>query len=155
MLVRREGRTVTAFPLAGSTPRTGVASIDDQAARDLLMSGKNQSEHKLVVDHYRHVLEPLCDNLDIPTKPDIHETTEVIHLGTAIRGELKTDCAHYSALDLALMLHPTPAIGALLPMTPSASSKKLSNRGSFMPAPLVGVIPPVMVSTWSRSAAAL
>lgn len=111
MLVRRENRIVTAFPLAGSAPRTGVASIDDQAARDLLMSDKNQSEHKLVVDHYRNVLEPLCQNLDIPTEPDIHETTEVIHLGTAIRGELKEEYAHYSALDLALMLHPTPAIG--------------------------------------------
>lgn len=111
MLVRRENRIVTAFPLAGSAPRTGVAGIDDQAARDLLMSDKNQSEHKLVVDHYRNVLEPLCQNLDIPTEPDIHETTEVIHLGTAIRGELKEEYAHYSALDLALMLHPTPAIG--------------------------------------------
>lgn len=111
MLVRREGRIVTAFPLAGSAPRTGIASIDDQAARDLLVSGKNQGEHKLVVDHYRTVLEPLCEQLDIPTEPDIHETTEVIHLGTAIRGELKPECAHYSALDLALMLHPTPAVG--------------------------------------------
>ena len=38
----------------------------------------------------------------------MHETNEMIHLGTAIEGTLLDP--DYSALDLALMLHPTPAI---------------------------------------------
>ncbi|MGJ4086463.1 isochorismate synthase [Corynebacterium jeikeium] len=109
MLIRREGRRVSAFPMAGSAPRTGVFSIDDATARDLASSTKDLREHRFVVDHYRRVLEPLCEKLDIPDTPEIHETNEMIHLGTQIAGTLKDD--EYSALDLALMLHPTPAIG--------------------------------------------
>lgn len=109
MLIRREGRKVSAFPMAGSAPRTGNFSIDDATARDLANSTKDLREHRFVVEHYRRVLEPLCETLDIPTTPEIHETNEMIHLGTQIGGTLKDD--EYSALDLALMLHPTPAIG--------------------------------------------
>lgn len=109
LLVARHGSTVSAFPLAGSTPRTGTASIDEAAAQDLLASGKDHDEHRFVVEHYRRILEPLCSRLSIPDSPEIHETNEMIHLGTRIEGVLKD--AEFSALDLALMLHPTPAIG--------------------------------------------
>ena len=109
MLVSRKGRTVRAFPLAGSAPRTGIAERDDATAEELRSSEKNLVEHALVVEHYHRILEPLCSELDIPTEPLIHETTEMIHLGTPIVGTLAD--ADYSALDLALMLHPTPAIG--------------------------------------------
>lgn len=109
MLIRRDGRHISAFPLAGSAPRTGTLSIDDATARELGSSDKDLREHRFVVEHYRRVLEPLCETLDIPATPEIHETNEMIHLGTQIAGTLKDD--EYSALDLALMLHPTPAIG--------------------------------------------
>lgn len=108
LLIARRGASIHAFPLAGSAPRTGSASADAEAARALQNSWKNLHEHRFVVDHYREVLEPVCSRLDMPSAPEVHETREMIHLGTHIRGELKD--LDYSALDLALMLHPTPAV---------------------------------------------
>ncbi|KAB3523268.1 isochorismate synthase [Corynebacterium sp. zg254] len=109
VLIRRSGRNISAFPLAGSAPRTGTLSVDEATARNLMHSSKDFDEHRYVVDHYRKVLESVCESLTIPATPSIHETSEMIHLGTPISGRLKDD--DYSALDLALMLHPTPAIG--------------------------------------------
>lgn len=109
MLIRRQGASFSAFPLAGSLPRTGDRLEDEAAAERLLESTKDLHEHRLVVDHYRRVLEPLSTMLDIPYTPEIHLTKEMIHLGTPIEGRLKD--LDYSALDLALLLHPTPAIG--------------------------------------------
>lgn len=109
LLVARKGATVSAFPLAGSAPRTGHADRDAAAAEGLQASAKDQDEHRLVVEHYRRVLEPLCTRLSIPEAPELHETNEMLHLGTPIEGVLKDE--EFSALDLALMLHPTPAVG--------------------------------------------
>lgn len=108
ILVTRKGNTVSAFPLAGSAPRTGNLPQDEAAAKQLAASEKDLKEHAYVVEHYRRVLEPLCSALSIPARPEIHQTNEMIHLGTRITGTLKDN--GYSALDLALMLHPTPAI---------------------------------------------
>lgn len=109
LLVSRRGSTVRAFPLAGSAPRTGDAATDAAAADRLRASSKDHAEHRLVVDHYRRVLEPLCSQISIPDRPELHETNEMIHLGTRIEGILRDE--EFSALDLALMLHPTPAVG--------------------------------------------
>ena len=51
MLIRREGRKVSAFPMAGSAPRTGNFSIDDATARDLANSTKDLREHRLSLIH--------------------------------------------------------------------------------------------------------
>ncbi|WCZ36833.1 Isochorismate synthase DhbC [Corynebacterium heidelbergense] len=107
-LIRRRDRSITAFPLAGSGPRTGDAQVDDATAARLLGSAKDLAEHRFVVEHYRRVLTPLCADLRIPETPELMETNEMIHLGTHIEGTLADE--EYSALDLALILHPTPAI---------------------------------------------
>lgn len=108
LLIRKTGRSIRAFPLAGSVPRTGSSHIDEVTSARLLSSAKDLVEHQLVIDHYRRVLTPLCSQLTIPQMPELHETREMIHLGTPIEGKLRD--SEYSALDLALMLHPTPAI---------------------------------------------
>lgn len=109
MLIKRHGAEFSAFPLAGSLPRSGNRVVDEAAADALLNSEKDLYEHRLVVQHYRRVLEPLSRELEIPETPEIHLTKEMIHLGTPIEGVLKD--LDYSALDLALLLHPTPAVG--------------------------------------------
>ena len=111
VLIRKSGANVTAFPLAGSARRTGNEDVDRATARELQRSAKDFHEHKYVVDHYRRVLEPLCSFLEIPDHPQVHQTNEMIHLGTSVRGTLSDPS--YSALDLALMLHPTPAIAGM------------------------------------------
>ncbi len=118
-LVRRRGRRVECRPLAGTAARTrGTALADgapqacgpdgDPAARALLDSGKNLREHAFVVDWIRGALAPLCSELTVPPTPTLHSTPHLWHLGTEISGTLADPST--SALDLALALHPTPAV---------------------------------------------
>lgn len=108
MLVRRKGNEVEAFPLAGSAPRLRDRAEDEAAANRLLQSRKNNEEHEFVVDDIAFNLEGLCSDLDVPEFPQLLSTSEMHHLGTPIRGTLKDPVI--SALDLALAVHPTPAI---------------------------------------------
>lgn len=108
MLVRRRGNTVEAFPLAGSLPRSRDKHVDDDNARRLADSVKNLAEHAFVVDDIAANLAPLCSRLDVPDTPELLSTSEMWHLATHIRGTLKDPSL--SALDLALVVHPTPAI---------------------------------------------
>lgn len=108
VLVKRQGSTVSAFPLAGSSPRRALAAEDHLAGQDLLHSSKDLHEHAFVVDHLRRALTPLCERLDIPDVPQLISTNEMWHLGTPISGTLKDK--DLTALELALAVHPTPAI---------------------------------------------
>lgn len=108
MLIRRRGEFVEAFPLAGSLPRSRDKHADAENARRLADSMKNQAEHAYVVDDLAHNLAPLCTSLEVPEYPELVSTSEMWHLATRIRGRLKDPSL--SALDLALVVHPTPAI---------------------------------------------
>lgn len=109
LLIRRRGTTVEALPLAGSAARLADRDADTRAGRMLADSAKDLSEHRWVTDHYRRVLSSVCTELDVPEHPELIRTNEMWHLGTRIRGTVPADGP--SALDLALMLHPTPAVG--------------------------------------------
>lgn len=120
VLVRRVGRKVTSFPLAGSAPRVPSDPAADRAnAEALFASQKDLEEHAFVVDHIRHVLGPLCETLDIPPRPVLEKTSEMWHLATPIQGVLKDPAP--TALDLALRLYPTPAVCG----TPQAAAEAL------------------------------
>ena len=108
LLVRREGNTVTAHPLAGSRPRGADAASDEQRFRTLFNSDKDRREHAMVVDDIVTALTPFCTQLDAPNEPSIVTTPQMIHLGTKIVGTLKEPYA--SSLTLGTALHPTPAI---------------------------------------------
>lgn len=108
VLVRKQGDVVTCHPLAGSAPRHPDQVKDRAIGAALAVSAKDIREHAFVVDALRESLAPFCCVLDIPDLPTLTRTPQLWHLGTAIRGELRdTDI---SALDLAVALHPTPAV---------------------------------------------
>jgi len=111
LLVARDGDTVICQPFAGSAPRSDDPDIDARNAAALAASGKNRHEHALVVDVMRSALEPLCADLEIAAEPELHGTDALWHLSTPIRGRLRS--ADTTALDLALALHPTPAVGGV------------------------------------------
>ncbi|MGV0993726.1 MAG: isochorismate synthase [Mycobacterium sp.] len=111
LLVARAGTVVTCQPFAGSAPRSADPDIDAANAAALADSGKNRHEHQLVVDTMRAALEPLCCDLDIADEPQLSSTAAVWHLSTPIRGTLRESST--TALDLALALHPTPAVGGV------------------------------------------
>ncbi|MDO5031479.1 isochorismate synthase MenF [Corynebacterium sp.] len=108
VLVKKQGSTVTAFPLAGSAPRQRDKARDIIAGQDLQNSAKDLREHAFVVDHLRRLLSPLCVTFDAPSTPELISTNEMWHLGTPIAGTLRDPSI--TALELAELVHPTPAI---------------------------------------------
>ncbi|WP_280204035.1 isochorismate synthase, partial [Nocardia farcinica] len=99
-------------------PRPGPAA---QAA-ELLDSAKNREEHSYVIEWIRDVLTPLCTELRIPEGPRLVETHDVWHLATPIVGTLREPAP--TALDLAVLLHPTPAVCG----TPTAAALETITR---------------------------
>ncbi|MFF0546827.1 isochorismate synthase [Nocardia thailandica] len=108
VLVTRHGAVVTLHPLAGTLPRLADPDADAAQAEELLASAKNHDEHRYVVEWIAERLGPVCADLDIPAAPSLLSTAQVWHLATPIRGVLRDPAT--TALDLALLLHPTPAV---------------------------------------------
>ncbi|MDH6196700.1 isochorismate synthase [Mycobacterium frederiksbergense] len=111
LLVAREGEVVICQPFAGSAPRSADPQTDAANAAALAASAKNRHEHQLVVDVMRKALDPLCADLQIAEEPELHGTDALWHLSTPIRGLLREK--QTTAIDLALALHPTPAVGGV------------------------------------------
>ncbi|NMO03591.1 isochorismate synthase [Gordonia sp. TBRC 11910] len=109
LLIRKAGRTVTCHPYAGSAARQADPADDAAAGQALLDSAKDRAEHAFVVDYLRASLAAFCSELDAPTTPKLLSTNEIWHLATPITGTLRDDAT--TALDLALALTPTPAVG--------------------------------------------
>lgn len=133
VLVKRQGSTVSAFPLAGSAPRHHDPKIDEENGQRLYSSEKDLQEHAFVVEHLRTQLAPYCERLDIPERPKLLHTNEMWHLGTPIFGTLSSSKQDLpTALELATITHPTPAICG----TPTAAAEAListaeSDRGFY------------------------
>lgn len=108
VLVARHGDTVTLRPLAGTLPRHPDPAVDAQRSRELLCDRKNRDEHAFVIEWIREQLTPVCTELTIPDAPELMSTEEVWHLATPVSGRLRDPAT--TALDLALLLHPTPAV---------------------------------------------
>jgi isochorismate synthase len=111
LLVARRGEQVSCQPFAGSAPRSPDPDVDEANGAELAESAKNRLEHALVVDAMRKVLDPLCVDLQIAPTPQLSRTAALWHLSTPISGRLRETST--SALDLALALHPTPAVGGV------------------------------------------
>lgn len=122
LLVARRGEVVTCKPFAGSAPRSLDPETDAANGAALAASAKNRHEHQLVVDIMREALEPLCSELDIAAEPQVSATAAVWHLSTPIIGRLRKTST--TALDLAIALHPTPAVGGV----PTDAAARLINE---------------------------
>ncbi|MBE7160951.1 MAG: isochorismate synthase [Williamsia herbipolensis] len=107
-LVRKVGDRVLCRPYAGSAPRSSDPEVDRRNGQALLDSGKDHREHRYVVDHIAAALAPITRDLQVPDEPVLIGTGEMWHLASPIEGVLVEN--DVSALDLALLLHPTPAI---------------------------------------------
>lgn len=108
VLISKRGTVISAHPLAGSAPRSTDPAIDAARGRELGSSVKDHAEHRFVVDAIATALRPLCRTLEVPDEPELMTTPAMWHLGTPIRGEVADPAL--TALDLALAVHPTPAV---------------------------------------------
>ncbi|CPR12090.1 isochorismate synthase DhbC [Mycobacterium bohemicum DSM 44277] len=111
LLVARSGDRVLCRPFAGSAPRAADPGADAANAEALAASAKDRHEHRLVIESMREALEPLCHELAIADEPELSRTAAVWHLCTPITGRLRETST--TAIDLALSLHPTPAVGGV------------------------------------------
>ncbi|MFC4125057.1 isochorismate synthase [Nocardia rhizosphaerae] len=119
ILVRRTGGEVLSHPLAGSARRVLADPAADRLAADtLLTSAKDHAEHRYVVDQVSAVLSDRCADVDTPA-PELTSTPAMWHLGTPISATVPL--AGPSALELAVALHPTPAICG----TPTGTAARL------------------------------
>jgi isochorismate synthase len=111
LLVARSGDRVVCRPFAGSAPRAADPDVDAANGAALAASAKDRHEHRLVIDAMRAALEPVCDDLTLAPEPQLSRTAAVWHLCTPITGRLRDMST--TAIDLALALHPTPAVGGV------------------------------------------
>jgi isochorismate synthase len=107
LLVRRRGRVATSRPMAGTVPQGDGAAEDGGLAR-LTGSPKEAVEHRLVVDAVAEGLAKVADRVEVG-KPEVVRLATVAHLATEITADLTGPLP--TALELAGLLHPTPAVG--------------------------------------------
>lgn len=108
LLIAKRGSGVISHPLAGSAARSDDPREDTARATALAACPKNRAEHALVVEAVARTLAPYCKELRVPSEPSLVATPTMWHLGTRITGTLYD--AELSSLELALALHPTPAV---------------------------------------------
>ncbi|ORC15964.1 MULTISPECIES: isochorismate synthase [Rothia] len=105
-----QDRRFTTHPLAGSLPKA-VEPSPTRATSLLTTSEKDLREHAYVVEYISEVLKKIgLTDLNMPDKPTITETDSMWHLGTPIAA---TTSEGLSSLDIALALHPTPAVAGV------------------------------------------
>lgn len=94
--------------LAGSTPRGKTASEDVRLESELLQSTKDRNEHEFVINAISKNLKHYSDSIHIPKNPTVKKLTNVQHLYTPIRAQIKDGVSKTEVLE---NLHPTPAVG--------------------------------------------
>jgi menaquinone-specific isochorismate synthase len=111
LLVRRRGDEVASCPMAGTVRRGSTPEEDDALTAELRRSVKEAEEHRLLVEAVVEALAPVCAGPPLAGEPDVVRFPTVSHLATRVTGVLRRPAP--SALALAGLLHPTPAVGGL------------------------------------------
>ncbi len=111
LLLRREGRQLSARVLAGTAPR-GAGADDVRLAAALIGSAKDRAEHALAVDSLVRALEPFCSTLDAPAEPALLTLANVRHLASDVSGTQRRTGTRGEAglLELVGAVHPTAAV---------------------------------------------
>jgi salicylate biosynthesis isochorismate synthase/menaquinone-specific isochorismate synthase len=108
LLVRRDGARASTVALAGSTRRSADPAVDDHLGEQLLRSAKDRSEQAIVARAIQRTLARRAVWVTAPPEPVVVRMANIQHLATPIRAQLAEPVA---AVDLAGLLHPTPAVG--------------------------------------------
>jgi salicylate biosynthesis isochorismate synthase/menaquinone-specific isochorismate synthase len=108
LLVRREGARAQTVALAGTARRSADPAVDDHLGERLRQSPKERQEHQIVAARIERALEPVSLWTAVADPPALVRVQNVQHLATPIRAQLREP---RSALELAELLHPTPAVG--------------------------------------------
>ena len=108
LLARRSGASVSTVALAGSTRRSSDPAVDDHLGEQLLRSDKDRREQRIVAKRIVRALRPHAVWVEAAAEPEIVKVANIQHLATPVIAQLAEP---HSAIELAGMLHPTPAVG--------------------------------------------
>ncbi len=108
LLIRRSGAGASTVALAGSTRRSSDPAVDDHLGEQLLRSDKNRREQQIVAERIVRKLRPHSVWVETAPEPEVVKVANIQHLATPIIAQLAEP---RSAVELAGMLHPTPAVG--------------------------------------------
>lgn len=108
LLVRRDGLRAGTLALAGSTRRSADPAVDDHLGEQLLRSEKDRGEQEIVTRRIERALEPVALWVTAAEEPQVVKMANIQHLATPIRAQL---AERVPAVELAGLLHPTPAVG--------------------------------------------
>ncbi len=121
LLARREGQRVQTVALAGTRRRSADPSVDSHLGEQLMHSPKDREEQAIVTRRITRTLEPVSVWVTAAEEPVLVKVLNVQHLATPIRAQLAEPLP---AVQVASMLHPTPAVGGeprdrALPLIPA------------------------------------
>jgi isochorismate synthase len=108
LLVRREGQRATTVALAGSIGRSADPAVDDHLGERLMGSDKDRHENAIVARRIARSLSPYAVWVTVAPEPSLVRVANIQHLAAPIRAQLASPV---SAIELAGVLHPTPAVG--------------------------------------------
>lgn len=108
LLVRCEGLRAGTLALAGSARRSADPAVDDHLGEQLLRSPKDREEQAIVTRRIVRALGRVSIWVTAPEDPVVVRMANIQHLATPIRAQLSRPV---SAVELAGLLHPTPAVG--------------------------------------------
>ena len=108
LLIRREGGRAQTVALAGTTRRSADPAVDSHLGEQLVRSPKDREEHAIVARRIERALRPVSLWVTGADEPGLVKVQNVQHLATPIRAQLSEPLG---ALELAGLLHPTPAVG--------------------------------------------
>lgn len=116
LLLRRSGASLSTVALAASTRRSSDPAVDDHLGEQMLRSDKDRREHAIVAERIVRILRPHAVWVEAAAEPGIVKVANIQHLATPIVAQLAEP---RSAVELAGILHPTPAVGG----EPSAAAE--------------------------------
>lgn len=108
LLLRREGHRVSTLALAGSTRRSADPAVDAHLGEQLLQDASYREEHAIVARRIERTLRPHSVWVAAAEEPELVRIANIQHLATPIRAQLSEPI---DALELAGIMHPTPAVG--------------------------------------------
>ncbi len=108
LLLRRSGASLSTVALAGSTRRSSDPAVDDHLGEQLLHSDKDRREQAIVTERIARTLRPHAVWVEAAPEPEIVKVANIQHLATPVVAQLAEP---RSAVELAGILHPTPAVG--------------------------------------------
>ncbi len=108
LLIARDGMRAGTLALAGSTRRSADPSVDDHLGEALLQSSKDRAEQAIVTRRIERSLRPHSVWVTAADEPQIVKVANIQHLATPIRAQLAKPVP---VVELAGLLHPTPAVG--------------------------------------------